>query len=95
MLEGGERHETLIMHPVKHCLIPMTRQGLPPLSMLAADQDVPAYTGYEVDRGAYGALARARATRADSARSGQLTFVDIGANIGFVSIALAPSLNTW
>ena len=57
------------------------------MHMFAPRMDVPAYVGYELDRGDYGHLMSSK--RPARWPSGGGRWVDIGANLGFLSIALA------
>ena len=64
----------------------MPSQRLPPLHIASPVGDVPAYPAYEIDRGTYGTLRTVMRSR----RGGQQRrFIDIGANLGTYSIALA------
>lgn len=74
----------IIAIPAKICQLPMRRQGLSVMTIYSAVLDVPAYTGLEVDRGDYGVLS-SMLGHADRRR----TWIDIGANLGIFTIALA------
>ena len=79
----------------KFCSLPMPSQRLPPLHIASPVGDVPAYPAYEIDRGTYGTLRTVMRSR----RGGQQRrFIDIGANLGTYSIALAlanPDKHIW
>lgn len=87
----GDDHVPLLG---KECTLPMPNQRLPaPMRMASPRSDVPAYVAYEIDRGDYGklrSLLRGRQNGRRSRPSGAGgRFIDIGANLGFLSVALA------
>ena len=77
--------------PMKTCSIPMPRQGLRHLNFSGPAGEAPAYPAFEIDGGFYGKDLR-------KALGGHRLWIDIGANLGTLSVALAlanPTARGW
>ena len=77
--------DTLNGVAAKVCSIPMPVQRLPPITVWGPSQDTPAYPAYEIDRKEmYGRLRNALGHSPGAKR-----WLDVGANLGVLSISLA------
>ena len=77
--------------PMKTCSLPMPRQRLRDLNFSGPAGEAPAYPAFEIDGGVYGTDLR-------NALGGHRVWIDIGANLGTLSIALAlanPTARGW
>jgi len=84
----------------KYCTLKMPRQGLSRIVLSAPRGDIPAYPVFEIDGGVYGRLHSVLAPR-NGRRPGNepiKNWIDVGANLGVLSIALAlanPAAVGW
>lgn len=88
-LSSGSAAHTKI--PMKTCSIPMRRQRLRDLDFAGPAGEAPAYPAFEIDSGVYGSDLR-------QALHGHHLWIDIGSNLGTLSIALAlanPAATGW
>ena len=84
-LASGE----ILRMPAKRCSLLLGQQRVQ-MQIMAPALDFPAYTAHEINKGTYGNLSRVL-TKNLSAASPRLspTWVDVGANLGLLSIAMA------
>lgn len=83
-----ERENCTCAGQTKTCTLSMWRQEVPRIVVAGPIKDSPAYVAYEIDRGTYGGLHAAFGSRTRKQRS-RARWIDIGANLGMLSIALA------
>ena len=90
--QRADRDNCTCSGTTKNCVLAMRKQGLPRVVISSPREDAPAYPAFEIDGGVYGRLRTALGQQTPT------RWVDVGANLGMLSIALAlanPSAVGW